>query len=348
MKVETGSTPSVRPLRPSRHDRSPGVRSEHRFPIGFPALLVAVLLGSGFAPGHLPAQDSNIHLPAERADSLLTHAAFEIPDTMRQLGHRSRLAILRFAGGGELPVKWAAAPRSGETFNNVPRYELAAYRLQRLFLDGPEYVVPPTAVRAVPLSRYPPAAGEERATFDRAESVLVLLQYFLSNVTADDVFDARRFGADPAYARNWANVNLLTHLIAHNDSNTGNLLLSRSPANPRVFAVDNGISFRSEAPSGEGRWRLLQVSRFPASTVERLRSLTEEGLHQTLGVLAQFEVRRDRLVRVEPTENLDPGRGIRWEGDVLQLGLSDVEIADVWRRLREFLVRVDRGRVELF
>ncbi len=40
------------------------------------------------------------------------------------------------------------------TFNNVPRYDLAAYELQKLFLDPPEYVVPPTALRMVPLADF--------------------------------------------------------------------------------------------------------------------------------------------------------------------------------------------------
>lgn len=313
-----------------------------------PAPGVAFVLAALLAPGALHAQDANIHLRAERVDSLLAHGTFLIPDTMRELGHRSRLAVLRFDDGTQLPVKWAAAPRGGETFNNNPRYELGAYRLQTLFLDGADYVVPPTAVRAVALDAYPPHAGEARATFDGAESALVLLQYFLFEVTADDVFDGRRFDADTVYARHWADANLLTYLIAHNDSNTGNLLLSRDPANPRVFVVDNGITFRSEAPSGEGRWRRLQVSRFPARTVERLRALGEEDLRCALGVLVQLEVRDGVLVEVEPGPNLDPGRGVRRDGDVIQLGLTDVEIADVWDRLEELLFRVDRGRVQLF
>lgn len=312
------------------------------------ACLVALILAWPPTAGALPGQDANIHLPAERVDGLLTHGAFQIPDTMRELGYRSRLTILRFEDGTEIPVKWAAAPRRGETFNNNPRYELAAYRLQTLFLDGPAYVVPPTALRAVPLDAYPAHGGEATATFEGAESVLVLLQYFLFEVTADDVFDRRRFDADTAYARRWADANLLTYLIGHNDSNTGNLLVSRDPADPRVFAVDNGISFRSEAPDGEGRWRLLQVSRFPAVSVTRLRALTERDLHRALGVLLQLEVRDGRLVAVEPTENLDPGRGIRRQGDVIQLGLDHGEIDDVWRRLQELLFRVDRGRVQLF
>lgn len=310
--------------------------------------LASLALAAVLGPASLPAQDANIHLPAQRVDSLLTHGAFEIPDTMRELGHRSRLAILRFEDGTEVPVKWAAAPRGGEIFNNNPRYELAAYRLQTLFLDGPAYVVPPTALRAVPLDAYPAHGGEARATFDGAESVLVLLQYFLFEVTAENVFDRRRFDADTAYARRWADANLLTYLIGHNDSNTGNLLVSRDPANPRVFAVDNGISFRSEAPDGEGRWRFLQVSRFPGVSVARLRALTEQDLHRALGVLLQLEVRDGRLVAVEPTENLDPGRGLRRQGDVIQLGLDHGEIDDVWSRLRELLLRVDRGRVQLF
>ncbi|HSR41185.1 MAG TPA: hypothetical protein VLL48_03415, partial [Longimicrobiales bacterium] len=185
-------------------------------------------------------------------------------------------------------------------------------------------------------------------TFEGAESVLVVLQYFLSNVTDEDVFDPARFEADPAYARAWANANLLTYLIRHNDSNEGNLLVSTDPSEPRVFAVDNGLSFDSPWSNQGTRWRVLQVTRFPASSVSRLREVTREELRRRLGVLAQWEVRDGLLVPVEPTANLDPERGIRRGGGLVQLGLTAGEIDGLWRRLRDFLRTVDQGRMTLF
>ena len=49
--------------------------------------------------------------------------------------------------GTVLGVKWARTPPGGRTLNNQPQYEIAAYRLQKMFLDPPHYVVPPTVMR---------------------------------------------------------------------------------------------------------------------------------------------------------------------------------------------------------
>ena len=51
-------------------------------------------------------------------------------------------------------MKLRKAEPGADTFNNVPRYDLAAYELQKLFLDPAEYVVPPTALRMVPLADF--------------------------------------------------------------------------------------------------------------------------------------------------------------------------------------------------
>ena len=116
----------------------------------------------------------------------------------------------------------------------------------------------------------------------------------------------------------------------------------------RVFAVDNGVAFRSEESNRGTKWKFLQVNQFPAATVERLRDITEEELDETLGVLAQWEVVDDELVRVKPTENLWDTRGVREEDGVIQIGLTEGEIDDVWDRIEDFLDDVDRGRYMAF
>ncbi len=297
------------------------------------------------------AQGANFRLPVDSIESLLRRGSFGRPNELEPLGAReggSWRTSLRFEDGPEVPVKWAPAPEGGEAFNNAPRYDVAAYEVQKLFLEPGEYVVPPTVVRAVPPERYRRARGGPGPTFEGAESVLVVLQYFLSDVTDEDVFDTARFEADSVYARAWANTNLLTYLIQHNDSNEGNLLISTDPSEPRVFAVDNGLSFDSPWSNRGTRWRVLQVTRFPASSVFRLREVGTEELHRRLGVLAQWEVRDGLLVRVEPGENLDPETGIRRGDGVVQLGLTAGEIDGLWRRLRDFLRTVDQGRMTLF
>jgi hypothetical protein len=167
-------------------------------------------------------------------------------------------------------------------------------------------------------------------------------------VTADGVWDERRFNAEPAYARHWANANLFTYLIRHSDSNTGNLLISSFGTNPRIFAVDNGVAFKSIDSDRGTRWRNLLVERFPASTVARLRTITEQQLHQTLGVLGQWDVRDGELVPTAPTANTDARRGVRQRDNVIQIGLTDDEIDDIWYRLESFLRSVDGGRYRTF
>ena len=54
------------------------------------------------------------------------------------------------------------------------------------------------------------------------------------------------------------------------------------------------------------------------------------------------------LVRVEPSENLRERRGVRQEDGVIQIGLTDAEIDDVWDRIEAFLSRVNRGRFSTF
>ena len=299
----------------------------------------------------LAAQDLNIPLPVDSIEYLLARALFELPDTLvgtRFEGDRTQRVDLTFGDGTIVLAKWAAAPRRGEAFNNSPRYEIAAYEIQKLFLEESEYVVPPTVPRALPLDWYRRPDDRVDPTFSDAASVLVVLQSFVYGLTAEGVFDLDRFGSDPAYARHWANTNLLTHFIWHSDSNVGNLLISTHALNPRIFSVDNGVAFRSEESNRGTRWRTLLVNRFPASTVARLRGITEERLREALEVVAQYEIVDGQLVRVEPTANLWPERGVRQEDRVIQIGLTSEEIDDVWDRIEDFITAVDRGRYSTF
>jgi len=185
-------------------------------------------------------------------------------------------------------------------------------------------------------------------TFRAGQSVLVVLQFFLYSVTADDVWDKKRFNADSVYARHWADANLLTFLIDQKDQNKGNLLISTYADNPRVFSVDNGVAFRSEKSDRGQRWSRLQVERFPHHTVDRLRALTKDDLRKALGVLYQFNLQGDQLVEAEPTENWDANSGIRQRDEGVQIGLTEAEIGDVWDRIGYFLERVDDGRYKVF
>ncbi len=311
-------------------------------------VLLAGLALLGWPPAAV-GQDANLHLPVDTIEEALRYGEFrvaQIRDT-RFEGDRTQHAVLRFDSGTIMRVKWAKAPRGGDSrFNNRPRYEMAAYELQKLFLDEPDYVVPPTVARCIPEDEYP-ATPYLRSTFDGTSSVVVLLQYWLNSVTGADVYDKDRLESDSVYARHLADMNILTYLIRHSDANPGNFVISTDSANPRVFAVDNGVAFGDFSDRGDD-WRRMRVDRLPRGTVERLRGISEADLHRALGVLAEFEVRGERLFQVPPTENLDPGDGVRREDDVIQMGLTKREIEGVYRRLRNLLEDVDEGKIEIF
>jgi hypothetical protein len=313
------------------------------------AALTALVLLLFAVPGH--AQDVTILLPVDSIERLLRHEPFEILDKRgsRFEGDRTSRAALTYADGTMLAVKWAPAPPGGDAFNNSPRHETAAYELQKMFLDDSEIVVPPTVIRAVPLPWYRDLDPAAEATFGGTTSTIVALQYWLNGVTPHGFWDPDRFERDLTYARHLANFNILTYLIRHGDANVGNFLIAESPLNPRVFSVDNGVAFRSRDSDRSDEWRLLRVRRLPASTVARLRAITEADLIRRLETVAQFRVvEGGELERAERGPNLRPDRGIRRHEDLIQLGLTRREIGDVWRRLQHLLREVDRGRIELF
>lgn len=316
--------------------------------MGLRALSLALLIGTA-AP--LLAQDQHILFPVAEIEQRLGEGQFEIAGQMgsRFDGDRTQRTQLTFPDGVQMLAKWATAVPGGETFNNVPRYELAVYELQKLFLDEPDFVVPPTVVRAVPLVWYRDWKSDARATFDEAPaSTLIVLQYWLWNVQGGEVYDKDRLERDDAYARAIGNLNVLTFLVRHNDANQGNFLISSDSTTPRVFAVDNGLSFSSEASNRGYEWRSMRVKRVPAKTVERLRAITKEQLHAHLGVLEHFDVQVGQLVRGTAVENLDHKRGVRRRAEAIQLGLTEREIDGVWDRLRNLLKKVDEGDITTF
>lgn len=314
------------------------------------AVMAPTVLVPMMAPS-LPAQDANIRERPSDVERLLKQGDFDIGTRRgaRYEGDRTDQVMLEFESGEQLLAKWARAPRGGEEFNNAPRYEVAAYEVQKLFLDPEEYVVPPTVCRCFTPAVYAEHAGERsEPTFRGTNCVLTVLQYWLWNVTATDVWDRDRLRSDDAYARHAANLDVLTYLIDHKDANVGNFLVSTLPQNPRVFAVDNGVIFRSKRSDRGDQWGELRVKRIPRETVDRLRELTREELEQRLGVLTHFENRGFEYVAAEPSRNLEPGDGIRVEGDTIQLGLDRREIRDLHRRIQRVLEKVDSGDVELF
>jgi len=313
------------------------------------ACLLAAPLLAGLA-ATAAAQDSNITQPIADLERLLaaeplviTQAEISRPKAKGDITLRADVSL---GGAPPLRVKLRKAEPGADTFNNVPRYDLAAYELQKLFIDPAEYVVPPTALRFIPRADFAKYQPDVTRTFSSADQVLAVLQYWLSDITVvADVYDPARFDADPVYARHIGQLNVLTYLIEHRDSNVGNFLIGKSPTGARVFSIDHGVAFASiDSDRGEA-WKDIRVNRLPADTVARLRTVTVPVLEQHLGVLAQWKLEGDRYVPVAPGPNLSPNRGVRRKGNDLQMGLTKSEISAVNRLLVKLLQRIDAGEI---
>jgi hypothetical protein len=311
-------------------------------------LALCLALTASLAAGANPDVDS-IALPVAQIESRLLGPLNVLgSEQARPKIEGDRSARVELAGAeGEPPLsaKWKPVAPPGQGFNNEPRYELAAYQFQKLFLDECEYVVPPVVLRALPLEEYRRERPDGQATLRGTDSALFLLSYWLENVTNRDPWDPDRFRSDPRYARHWGNLNILTHLIDHKDGNIGNLLISEHPDDPRVFAVDNDVAFRSEVSDRGDPWASLQVDRLPAATIERLRRITLDDLERALGVLAEFRIEDGVLVAAEPGENLQPRAGVRRQEDRVQFGLTTIEIRTLKRRIDRLLMLAGRGRI---
>lgn len=295
-------------------------------------------------------QNGNFLHPIGDIENRLKHGDFEIFRfrNSRFEGDITKRVILKFLDGTYMQVKWKRAPIGGEAFNNQPRYELAAYEFQKLFLDESDYVVPPTAIKGLPYPQYKNIDKEAGRTFENPDMVFFELQYWLENVDSKNVFDKKRMESDQRYATCIGNMNIFSYLVRHSDANEGNFLISTIADNPRVFAVDNGVAFESQESDRGYEWRRLRVDKLPAKTIDRLKKLTTEEIKQTLETLAQFEIQYGLAVPVPPTENLDPPKGVRRRDNIIQFGLTTNEIDGIVDRLNSLLKRVEEGKIEVF
>jgi hypothetical protein len=315
-----------------------------------PLLLVSAGLG---AAGVSVAQDTNVTRSIEALEQELGSEPFEIVTAEisrpKAKGDITLKAEVSFAGQPPYRVKLRKAEPGAEDFNNRPRYDLAAYELQKLFLDPEEYVVPPTALRMVPLAEFRKYSPDVSPTFRGSDDVLGVLQYWLQDVIViADVYDPRRFASDPVYARHIGQMNIFTFLIEHGDSNVGNFLISRAEEGARVFSIDNGVAFAYNESDRGDLWKSLRVDRLPADAIQRLRALGERELEAQLAVLAQWELREGHYVPVPLGENLSKHRGVRLEGEVVQMGLTSRELRSIWRQRERLLKEVDNGKITTF
>lgn len=318
---------------------------------GFRVALVLAAVGLAGAPGRGVGQDQNILLPAPVIEQKMRSEPFEIVQETgsRFEKDRTQRTTVRFADSTLMMVKFAEALPGADTFNNRPRYELAAYEVQKLFLDPGDYVVPPTVARCFPVDWYREHMDPKaRRTFRGMDCVLVVMQYWLWNVEVAKPMDEARWRSDTVYARHLSDFNVLTALIRHQDSNLGNYLLSQVTEDPRVFSVDNGVAFSSQPGNRGHRWDHYRLDRIAAGTLARLQRITRADLERTLAVVAQFESSDDGVEPTAPGPSLNPGWGVREGDDMVQLGLTAREIDDVASRLRDLLEKVGKGDVRAF
>jgi hypothetical protein len=296
------------------------------------------------------AQDSNITKPIDELERLLAAEPLVITSAEisrpKAKGDITLKAEVSFGGAPPLRVKLRKAEPGADTFNNVPRYDIAAYELQKLFIPPAEYVVPPTALRMVNLEDFQKYQPDVKRTFGGADQVLAVVQYWLSDILVlADVYKADRFESDPVYARHIGQLNVLTHLIQHRDSNAGNFLIGKAEQGARVFSIDHGVAFSSiDSDRGEA-WKDMRVTKLPADTVAQLRTITMPVLEQRLGVLAQWKLEGNKFVPAPLGPSLSVYRGVRREGMDLQMGLTRAEIQAIYRLLTKLLQRVDAGEI---
>ena len=206
---------------------------------GILALAMTMTMAMAWLPcSPVAAQNANILRPVAELERLLAAEPMVIQQAQisrpNAKGDITLRADVSFGGSPPLRVKLRKAVPGGGS--NVPRYDLAAYELQKLFLDAGEYVVPPTALRMVALADFARYSPDVQRTFAGADQVLGVVQYWLDDVKAiADVYDAQRFAADPVYARHIGQLNVLTFLVAHRASNVGNFLIGRDEKGARGF-----------------------------------------------------------------------------------------------------------------
>jgi hypothetical protein len=275
----------------------------------------------------------------------------------------AKILTLRAQVGAQKVVfraKWRA--QSSASIVNEPRKELAAYAVQKLFLDETELVVPPIVAHCFPLAEYRVFVPDERPSFDDIDCVFGFVSYWLESVQTasaarkdgllggegEGFWDAGLFERDAMYRRSVANTNLLTYVIRHGDPHNAQFLLERTPQGLRTYVVDNSIGFRSvKNPIYFLRedWAKIRVPRLPKRSVERLRALTKEDF---AGLVTVNELSRQgrQLVRLAtPGPATGDESAMSWSGSRLRIGLTRGEIELVESRIRDLLARPDLASI---
>lgn len=250
-------------------------------------------------------------------------------------------------------IKWKFkknVPGWVDSFNTSPRKEIAAYEVQKFFLDPEDYVVPTPLPICIPRERFEKVAGYAAPTLEKTDCILGLASIWLENVTIPDtLYDESRFLKDPTYAYYMSNFNILTYLIQHRDGRVGQFLVSKDDNRRQVFSIDNGISFGFWPYNFFiEQWQNMYVPALRQDSIERLRKIQRHDL-DFLGVIYQFKLDENLILQpVAVGENLDPSKGAKYKDGTLQYGLSKSEIDNLWDRIQALIAEVDAGNIQVF
>ena len=276
----------------------------------------------------------------------------EVQTTERGTSGAEKVSVDLTVLGKGMKFKFKKAiPGDLDSFNNSPRREIAAYRIQKLFLEPEDYVVPTSFLYCVPFDlwhQYHPRFTA--ASVDGTNCVLGLVSIWLVKVKIPEVlYDESRFLNEPNYAYFMSNLNLLTYLIAHRDARKGNFLVSKDDKRRQVFSIDNGESFGSFPYNFfVQNWDEIIVPALRQDSIERLRQIQRQDL-DFLGVVVQLEKDENGILKPVPAgNNLDPTKSVRIHDGIVQLGIRGSEIDDVWERIQTLIADVDSGEIPVF
>ncbi len=321
----------------------PQARVEGKGPVTYP-------LASAPSPG----SETNFPVPPLDAEVVMRScdlkAQFEW-DAGAGVTGAHKVALYSQTLGKQFLAKWKEVPRGLESYNNSPRRELAAYELQKLFLDPADFVVPPSVMRCVPIDEYRLVIDKSaKPTVPGSNCVLGNLSLWMDNVDLPDpLYDEKRFATDANYAVHMADFNLFTYLIDHKDGRKGNFLVSEDNADRRVFAIDNGISFDAWIWNYfVQNWNSLRVPALRKQTVDRLREIKFEQLAALLTVAELQLAENGILESVTPGPTLNKRAGVRQAKGVIQFGLMSEEVDDLVEQIDELLRDVDDGKIPTF
>jgi hypothetical protein len=293
-------------------------------------------------------------LPPDRLERLLGEAGREDRRIVRAgsgVTGAYRVTAYFPSAGRELDLKWKVAPRhDADGWNNAPRKELAAYEIQKWFLDPPDYVVPTTRARCAPLRAYRELVPEAQPNLPGAQCVFGVDAVWLEHVKpASPLYEEDRFRSERGYAEPLANFNLLTYLIEHRDTGGSNILATEDEGSRRVYSVDNGIAFGSRFYNFFLRnWEELHVPALPQRAIDRLCRTSRSRVAE-LAVVAQLEGDPEGVLRPAPKgPPIDPRAGVVFRHGVLQLGLTEEEIEEVWERLQHLCAERARRALLVF